>query len=96
MAQKMIPSYMRVLGERVHLLRRRRRWAQSELAKRAGMSPTTLSNIEQAKMPTITVEHLVALAQVLQISPNGLLGIEPLQEEGMNEQGSEHQAAVVA
>ena len=47
-------------------------------------------------MPTITVEHLVALAQVLQISPNGLLGIEPLQEEGMNEQGSEHQAAVVA
>ena len=80
MAQKSIPGYMRVLAERVHLLRRRQRLSQAEVAKRAEMSPTTLSNIEQAKAPTITVEHLMALAHVLRASPNCLLGQEPLEE----------------
>ena len=60
------------------------------------MSPTTLSNIEQAKVPTITVEHLVALADVLETSPNCLLGVEPLQEAAGNEQDSEFEAAGVA
>src|SRR5689334_18050716 len=96
MAQKLIPPYMRVLGERVHLLRRRLRLSQLELAKRAGMSPTTLSNIEQAKMPTITVEHLVALGRVLNASPDCLLGVEPLPEGTVNEQESEFEPAAVA
>src|SRR5262245_61712497 len=80
MERKPIPPYMQVLGERVHLIRRRLRWSQAEIARQAGMSPATLSNIEQAKLSTITVEHLMALAEVLQTSPNGLLGVEPLQE----------------
>jgi transcriptional regulator with XRE-family HTH domain len=96
MEQKRISPHMRVLAERVHLLRRRVRLSQSALAKRAGMSPTTLSNIEQAKIPTITVEHLVALAEVLNTSPNCLLGVEPLQEGLENEQESEIEAAGVA
>jgi transcriptional regulator with XRE-family HTH domain len=77
MADKPIPDHMRTLAERVHVLRRRQRFSQAEIAKSAGMSPTTLSNIEQAKAPTITVEHLVALAQVLGASPDYLLGMEP-------------------
>jgi transcriptional regulator with XRE-family HTH domain len=67
---------MRTLAERVHVLRRRQRSSQAELAKQAAMSPTTLSNIEQAKAPTITVEHLVALAQHLGTTPDYLLGME--------------------
>jgi transcriptional regulator with XRE-family HTH domain len=77
MSAKPIPTYMHTLAERVHVLRRRERYSQAEIAKQARMSPTTLSNIEQAKAPTITVEHLVALAQVLGTSPDYLLGMEP-------------------
>jgi DNA-binding XRE family transcriptional regulator len=75
MADKPIPDHMRILAERVHLLRRRQRFSQAAIAKSAGMSPTTMSNIEQAKMPTITVEHLVALARVLGTVPDYLLGL---------------------
>jgi transcriptional regulator with XRE-family HTH domain len=77
MRDKPIPDHMRTLAERVHLLRRRQRWSQAAIAGQAGMSPTTLSNIEQAKAPTITVEHLVALARALGTSPGYLLGMEP-------------------
>jgi DNA-binding Xre family transcriptional regulator len=77
MADKPIPEHMRTLAERVHQLRRRQRFSQAEIAKSAGMSPTTLSNIEQAKAATITVEHLVALAQVLGTTPDDLLGMQP-------------------
>jgi transcriptional regulator with XRE-family HTH domain len=95
MAEKPIPGHMRRLAERVHMLRRRQRFSQAALAKSAGMSPTTLSNIEQAKMPTITVEHLMALAQVLQTSPDWLLGLEPLQEGEDTDQDSEWWPTVV-
>ena len=76
MDEKRIPDYMAILGERVHVLRRRVRMSQAALARLAGMSPTTLSNIEQAKMRTITLEHLVALARILNASPNDLLGMD--------------------
>jgi transcriptional regulator with XRE-family HTH domain len=82
--RKPIPAYMRTLAERVHLLRRRQRYSQAELAELADMSPTTLSNIEQAKAPTITVEHLVALAQQLGTSPGYLLGMEPPARRGQS------------
>jgi DNA-binding Xre family transcriptional regulator len=77
MKRKPIPAYMHTLAERVHLLRRRQRWSQAALAEQTAMSPTTLSNIEQAKAPTITVEHLVALARFLGTTPDYLLGMEP-------------------
>ena len=77
MSDKPIPDHMRTLAERVYVLRRRQRYSQAEIAKQADMSSTTLSNIEQAKAPTITVEHLVALARVLGTSPGYLLGLEP-------------------
>jgi transcriptional regulator with XRE-family HTH domain len=77
MATKPIPGYMRALAEQVHALRRGKRLSQAALAKSAGMSPTTLSNVEQAKAPTITVEHLMGLAQGLETTPNDLLGVSP-------------------
>jgi transcriptional regulator with XRE-family HTH domain len=75
MTEKAIPTHMHTMAERVHRLRRQQRYSQALLAKDAQMSPTTLSNIEQAKMSTITVEHLVALARVLGTVPDYLLGL---------------------
>jgi transcriptional regulator with XRE-family HTH domain len=77
MSEKLIPDYMRTLGERVHILRRRERYSQAAIAKMADMSPTTLSNLEQAKAPNITLDHLVNLAKVLGTTPDYLLGMEP-------------------
>jgi transcriptional regulator with XRE-family HTH domain len=94
MTEKAIPDHMKTLAERVHVLRRRQRWSQAEVAKGAGMSPTTLSNIEQAKAPTITVAHLVALAQFLGTSPDYLLGIERPRGRGRKDDESEQLAAL--
>src|SRR5262245_28941523 len=77
MADKPIPKHMQMLAWRVYGLRRHQRHSQASLAKEANTRPTTMSNIEQAKMTTITVEHLVALAQVLGTTPNYLLGMGP-------------------
>jgi transcriptional regulator with XRE-family HTH domain len=76
MAKKEVPAYMRILGERVHVLRRRERYSQAAIAKMADMSPTTLSNLEQAKAPNITLEHLVNLAKIFGTTPDYLLGME--------------------
>jgi transcriptional regulator with XRE-family HTH domain len=65
---------MRELGLRVGLLRRRKHLSQQELAARVAASPTTISNIEQGKMTGLHLDHLVGLAQVLETSPNDLLG----------------------
>jgi transcriptional regulator with XRE-family HTH domain len=77
MKRKPVPAYMKTLAERVHLLRRQQRWSQAAMAEQTEMSPTTVSNIEQGKAPTITVEHLVALAQFLGTTPDYLLGMGP-------------------
>jgi transcriptional regulator with XRE-family HTH domain len=81
MTKKEIPPYMRILGERVHVLRRRERYSQAAIAQMADMSPTTLSNLEQAKAPNITLEHLVNLARVFGTTPDYLLGMEPATQQ---------------
>ena len=68
-------STMQRLGEQVHLLRRRQRLSQKALADAVGASPTTISNLEQGKLGTIHIDHLVALAQQLGVSTDYLLGV---------------------
>jgi transcriptional regulator with XRE-family HTH domain len=68
-------STMQRLGEQVHLLRRRQRLSQKALADAVGASPTTISNLEQGKLGTIHIDHLVALAQQLGVSIDYLLGM---------------------
>jgi transcriptional regulator with XRE-family HTH domain len=69
-------STMERLGEQVHLLRRRQRLSQKALADAVGASPTTISNLEQGKLGTIHIDHLVALAQQLGVTTDYLLGVE--------------------
>ena len=68
-------STMERLGEQVHLLRRRQRLSQKALADAVGASPTTISNLEQGKLGTIHIDHLVALAQQLGVTTDYLLGV---------------------
>ena len=69
-------STMQRLGEQVHLLRRRQRLSQKALADAVGASPTTISNLEQGKLGTIHIDHLVALAQQLGVTTDSLLGVD--------------------
>lgn len=48
-------------GERVQALRLRRRWSQSHLAKRAGLSADTVSRIERAQFHP-TLDTMIKLA----------------------------------
>jgi len=68
-------STMQRLGEQVHLLRRRQRLSQKALADAVSASPTTISNLEQGKLGTIHIDHLVALAQQLGVTTDYLLGV---------------------
>ena len=65
---------MEHLAQRVYILRHTKRLNQQELAKRAGCSTATISNLETNKLKNLTIDHLVALAQVLETSVDDLLG----------------------
>ena len=64
-----------VLGERLHLARRRAGISQVELAKRAGISPTTLNRVELGRQK-LYVETLVPLARILGVSIDALVAME--------------------
>ena len=64
-----------VLGERLHLARRRAGLSQVELAKRAGISPTTLNRVELGRQK-LYVETLVTLARILGVSIDALVAMD--------------------
>jgi transcriptional regulator with XRE-family HTH domain len=64
-----------VLGERLHLARRRAGISQVALAKRAGISPTTLNRVELGRQK-LYVETLVTLARILGVSIDALVAME--------------------
>lgn len=63
-----------ILGERIHLARRRAGLSQVELAARAGISPTTLNRVELGRQK-LYAETLVTLAQILGVSVDYLVGM---------------------
>jgi len=63
-----------VLGERVHVLRRRRGLSQPELARKAEMSITTLSRVENGHQ-SLYMEKVAKLAEVLETTTDFLLGL---------------------
>jgi transcriptional regulator with XRE-family HTH domain len=58
------PSLAEVVSKRVRSLRERKGWSQSELARRAGIGVSTLSEIE-AGQSAPRLDTLVALAHAL-------------------------------
>ena len=63
-----------ILGERIHLARRRSGLSQVELATRADISPTTLNRVELGRQK-LYAETLVTLAQILGVSVDYLVGM---------------------
>src|SRR5262245_33743457 len=74
-------------GERVHLMRRRRKMTQKELGEAIGVSKTTIFRIEKGDFSDAMGQHIAKMARVLNVSGNYLLGLqeepEPLYPESL-------------
>lgn len=68
------PSSPHTLGMRVRLTRTSRRLTQKALAAQVGLSPAALANIEYDRSDP-RVSHLRAIAAVLRVSTDYLLGL---------------------
>lgn len=63
----------RSVGESLVRIRRVRMWTQGKLARKAGVSPTTISGIESGKIARPHFGTIRKLAEVLEVSPERLL-----------------------
>jgi transcriptional regulator with XRE-family HTH domain len=72
-------------GERVHLIRRRRKMTQQELGDAIGVSKMTIFRIEKGDFSDTMGQTIAKMARVLNVSGNYLLGLqeepEPLEPE---------------
>ena len=66
---------VRVMGEKIKRLRESRNWAQSELARRAGITKGAISTYE-LDTRTPSADAVYALAKAFGVSADYLLGIE--------------------
>lgn len=64
----------RMLAERLLLSRRQAGFKQKELARRANISNSYISDIENKRITNVGVEIIEALAKALEISPTWLAG----------------------
>lgn len=58
---------------RVRELREARGWSQAELARRAGIRPSTLSAIENGQTKGVDFDTLEKLARALEVDPGFLI-----------------------
>lgn len=61
-------------------VRRTQMWTQGELAEEAGVSPTTVSGIENGKISRPHFGTLRKLARVLEVDPRDFFGVEAFQD----------------
>ncbi len=64
-----------LVGERVHLARRRRRLTSQQLATKAGTTRVTVSKLENARKPRVTLDVVVRIAKALGVSLDYLVGL---------------------
>jgi transcriptional regulator with XRE-family HTH domain len=71
-------------GERVHLMRRRRKMTQKELGEAIGVSKTTIFRMESGEFSDAS-QQIALMARALNVSADYLLGLqdapEPLEPE---------------
>ena len=63
------------LGERLLRARRVKMWTQGRLAEEAGVSPTTVSGIENGRILSPHFGTVRKLARALEVDPEGLLSV---------------------
>ena len=64
----------RTLGERIHMMRRRRGLTSKELATQVGTGRTTISRLENNSKPQVSFDVLYRIADVLGVSLDYLAG----------------------
>jgi transcriptional regulator with XRE-family HTH domain len=62
------------LGERIHILRRRRHMSSAKLAELVGTARATISRLENTKKPQVSFDVLVRIAEALGVSLDYLAG----------------------
>ena len=73
-----------MVGERLRALRKARGLTQEALERASGVNQTTISGIENGKVPSPTISTMTGLAQALSVPLHELTGerpAEPLSEE---------------
>jgi transcriptional regulator with XRE-family HTH domain len=60
-------------GEKIHLLRRRQRWSQADLAKRVELNKNYLARLERDEVNDPGSKAVLRLAQVLGVTVDYLL-----------------------
>ncbi|UAJ78357.1 helix-turn-helix transcriptional regulator [Leifsonia sp. ZF2019] len=58
-----------LFGERLQTIRREKKMSGEDLAKRSGITRSTITNLETGRRNDITVSELVAFAQALEVQP---------------------------
>lgn len=76
----------RMLGRRIAAMRELRSLTQRDLAEKSGVTQVTIARLETDKMPRVSLDTIVALAEALQVSVDYLafgrnLGREHLPDE---------------
>ncbi len=64
---------MTPLSIRIQELREVKGWSQAELARRSGVSQSTISRLEAGTTPSIDLNNLEKLAQALRCDPGYLI-----------------------
>jgi transcriptional regulator with XRE-family HTH domain len=62
------------MGERIHIARRRKGLTTEALAQRAGTARATISRLENARKPHISLDVIVRIADALEVSVDFLTG----------------------
>lgn len=57
--------YVRVIGQRLKLVREERKWSQRELAERAGTKQSQISRIEAGTKPEVSAAELMRICDAL-------------------------------
>jgi transcriptional regulator with XRE-family HTH domain len=63
-----------ILGERIHIIRRRRGLTSKELATKVGTGRTTISRLENNSKPQVSFDVVVRIADALNVSLDYLTG----------------------
>ena len=64
---------MTPISVRIEEVRKVKGWSQAELARRSGVSQSTISRLEAGSTPSIYLANLERLAAVLEVDPGYLL-----------------------
>lgn len=66
-------KYIRgILGLRIEMLRKQKKWSQEDLANKLGIERTSVTNIEAGRQG-VSVERLIELAQIFKVRPATML-----------------------